>query len=95
MAKQSVYCPFKMLFSFYLVALLYCSVFVQSTNQDLKDFTKWLNDHGGKFRCDFVGKNEDNVLKDVEVQADRRIHDGESVFMIPQSLLINSTVVDR
>ncbi|XP_031558502.1 uncharacterized protein LOC116294947 [Actinia tenebrosa] len=94
MAKLDFYHYLKTLFSISLVAILYCSVFVQSSNQDLEGFTRWLNDHGSKFRCDFVGKSEGNVLKEVEVQADRRIHDGESVFMVPQSLLINSTVVD-
>jgi hypothetical protein len=85
----------KILFNFCLASMLYCSISVQSTNADLENFTKWLKDNGGKFRCNFIETSDEHLPSNVKVLADRRIHDQESVFMIPQSLLINSTIVDR
>lgn len=73
-----------------VVSLVVALTTAKDTNDDLGQFTKWLQDHGSKFRCNFSTESGS-----VEVIAERRIHDRESVFMIPQTLLINSTVIDR
>lgn len=58
---------------------------------DLGDFQKWFEDHGGRCRCRFT-KTEDNKLA---ATADRRIVEKESILMVPQSLLVNFTVIER
>lgn len=83
----------------FFLCVISVSVFLttaQESSNDLQEFTKWLEDHGSKFRFSFRRNNEkENDEGDVEVIAERRIHDRESVFMLPHTLLINSTVIDR
>ncbi|KXJ19694.1 uncharacterized protein LOC110253017 [Exaiptasia diaphana] len=81
--------PLNLMFFLHAVSLVVLLTTANDTNDDLGQFTKWLHDHGSKFRCNFSSETGS-----VEVIAERRIHDRESVFMIPQTLLINSTVID-
>ena len=61
------------------------------TGNDLTLFGKWFYDHGAKCRCRFF-KDKHNKFTAV---ADRRIIKRESILMVPQSLLVNSTTVER
>ena len=61
-----------------------------TTVNELSDFQKWFEDQGGKCRCKFTKR--DNKLLAV---ADRQIVEKESILMAPQSLLVNSTTVER
>ena len=61
-----------------------------TTVNELIDFQKWFEDQGGKCRCKFTKR--DNKLLAV---ADRQIVEKESILMAPQSLLVNSTTVER
>lgn len=90
-ARSSNKSPLNAMLFLCIISLIVLLTAAQDTIDDVEEFTKWLHDHGSKFRCLFR-KNKMN--NDVEVIADRRIHDRESVFMIPQTLLVNSTVID-
>lgn len=61
-----------------------------TTVSELIDFQKWFDDQGGKCRCKFI-KRENKLL----AVADRQIVEKESILMAPQSLLVNSTTVER
>ena len=62
-----------------------------ATEGDLENFQKWFEDHGGRCRCRFAMSKG----KKLTAQADRRIAEKESILMAPQSLLVNSTVIER
>ena len=62
-----------------------------ATEDDLENFKKWFEDHGGRCRCRFAMRKD----KKLSALADRRIVEKESILMAPQSLLVNSTVIER
>lgn len=62
-----------------------------ATEDDLENFKKWFEDHGGRCRCRFAMTKD----KKLSALADRRIVEKESILMAPQSLLVNSTVIER
>ena len=60
-----------------------------TTVSELIDFQKWFDDQGGKCRCNFTKRDK------LIAVADRQIVEKESILMVPQSLLVNSTTVER
>lgn len=60
-------------------------------DDDLTKFKSWFEEHGGKCRCNFV-REENGQLA---VVSDRKIHDKEAVMMVPQTVMLNATVIER
>lgn len=57
---------------------------------DLDEFQKWFEDNGGRCRCKFV-ETSGKLLTAISEQ---RIGEMESILMVPQSLLVNVTVIE-
>lgn len=62
-----------------------------TTKNYLDDFLKWFEDHGGRCRCKFT-EAKDKTLTAI---SDRKIVDKESILMVPQSIVVNFTVIER
>lgn len=61
-----------------------------TTKNYLDDFLKWFEDHGGRCRCKFT-EAKDKTLTAI---SDRKIVDKESILMVPQSIVVNFTVIE-
>ncbi|XP_032230399.2 uncharacterized protein LOC5506140 [Nematostella vectensis] len=75
---------------------VFCLVLSENVKGDqiLKEFTDWLEAHGSKCRCHFILDNRPEGAKTM-VMADRRIHDRESIFMVPESIIVTPAIVER